>query len=457
MDVAAVGYRFNFVCCVCGEGSAAARNLSTRVRSTPSEMFSILRGRPWSLLLNVQPISWAVAGKVFVRQPSVLALDAGGNIAYATDFVVSANIAFNGAVNGILGGNTSVATVLSDGFVVANFTDLSLDKVGAEYTLEFSSHLFQATALSVSAASSSIRIIAGAAAQLMVIRQPAANTAYAHLLVQPIVQVADLAGNLLATLCNVSASLLPASDLYADLSMGDSRLSGTTTVTAKAGRAFFFDLSPNIVGMGFQLNFSAYGLSSVVSEPFQAQLPSKATLFKGLLILEKVILTSGLENSSLSLLSPSHYCRSSDWLKSSLCEVVRVVAKVFHVTFACVRISVFNSRQLLGWRRRLFTEEGLEVTFEVVLLSEQQQRQAQELASSNRYQEALQAVFGTPEFRGANIASSIWSNLPTTNKRESFRGHSNVCRLVVLFLRCIVRFLLCWHCCRSEQGIPSVL
>jgi hypothetical protein len=405
VDVAAVGYRFNFVCCVCGEGSAAARNLSTRVRSTPSEMFSILRGRPWSLLLNVQPISWAVAGKVFVRQPSVLALDAGGNMAYATYFVVTANIAVNGAVNGILGGSTSVATVLSDGFAVANFTDLSLDKVGAEYTLQFSSHLSQATALSVSAASSSIRIIAGAAAQLMVIRQPAANTAYAHLLVQPIVQVADLAGNVLATHCNVSASLVPASDLYADQSMGDSRLSGTTTVTAKAGRAFFFDLSPNIVGMGFQLNFSGYGLSSVVSEPFQAQLPSKATLFKGLLILDKVLLTSGLENSSLSLLSP--YCRSSDWLKSSLCEVVRVVAEVFHVTFACVRISVFNSRQLLGWRRRLFTEEGLEVTFEVVLLSEQQQRQAQELASSNRYREALQAVFGTPEFRGANIASSI--------------------------------------------------
>jgi len=398
VDVAAVGYRFNFVCCVCGEGSADARNLSTRVRSTQSEMFSILRGRPWSLLLNVQPISWAVAGKVFVRQPSVLALDAGGNIAYAKDFVVTANIACNGAVNGILLGNTSVATVLSDGFVVANFTDLSLDKVGAEYTLVFSSHLFQATALSVSAASSSIRIIAGAATQLMVIRQPAANTAYAHLLVQPIVQVADLAGNLLATHCNVSASLLPASDLYADISIGDSRLSGTTTVTAKAGRAFFFDLSPNIVGIGFQLNFSAYGLSPVISEPFQAQLPAKATLFKGLLTLDKVLLPS--------LLSPSRYCRSSDWLKGSLCEVVRVVAEVFHVTFACVRISTYNSKQLLG-SRRLFTEEGLEVTFEVVLLSEQQQRQAQELASSNRYREALQAVFGTPEFRGANIASSI--------------------------------------------------
>ena len=116
VDVAAHGYRLHFHLAP-----------SQHVGPVTSSAFTIFRGRPDSLSIKVQPTSWSFGGKVFSRQPLLLALDAGGNVARAVDFLLTASIAVNAAVSGRLHGQHTVAASLSDeGYLVAIFTDLSI-------------------------------------------------------------------------------------------------------------------------------------------------------------------------------------------------------------------------------------------------------------------------------------------------------------------------------------------
>lgn len=161
-------------------------------------MFSIFRGRRVSLFLAVQPMNWSFGGQNFLRQPSMLGFDAGGNPSYAFDFIVTAQIGFNDVVSGVLSGNLSaVAHRSADGSMVANFTNVSVDKLGADYTLIFFATLgFPSTGLPICAESAGIQVIVGAAAKLMIMHQPVARMAGDPLLAQPMTHVADLGGNL---------------------------------------------------------------------------------------------------------------------------------------------------------------------------------------------------------------------------------------------------------------------
>jgi len=118
VDWAAHGYHLSF--------DLAAHSHVNPVVSAP---FSVFRGRPHELILQMQPTSWGIGGKPFSRQPSLLAVDAGGNPARFVDFTVTAEIGVKAAAVGSLHGQRTVAaSILDQGFVVAIFSDLSIGK-----------------------------------------------------------------------------------------------------------------------------------------------------------------------------------------------------------------------------------------------------------------------------------------------------------------------------------------
>src|SRR2546430_1617186 len=153
-----------------------------------SEPFDITPGAATQLVFSIQPRA-AAAGAHIAPPVEVTALDVAGNFVPAFTGTVRVAIGTN-PVGGTISGTTTIAAVAG----VASFSTLSIDRVGAGYTLS-------ATAFSLSGTTSvAFSIVPGAASQLAFTVPPSTTTAGAT--IRPAVQVTapDALGNTAAGL-----------------------------------------------------------------------------------------------------------------------------------------------------------------------------------------------------------------------------------------------------------------
>jgi len=236
---------------------------SAGVPGATSGPFSITAGPATQLAFSVQPTG-TTAGSAISPAVRVQARDAGGNL--ATDFTGTITVAIGtNAGGGTLSGTTAVAAVGG----VATFSDLSVDKAAAGYTL-----IASATGLA-DGTSAAFSVSAGALAQVGFVVQPGAATAGVQM--SPPIQVAgqDAFGNTVAGFTgNVTVAI--------GVNPGGGALSGTTTVGASSGVASFTNLSINKSGAGYTLTASAASLAGATSDPFTVSAgPPTQLVFSG--------------------------------------------------------------------------------------------------------------------------------------------------------------------------------
>jgi hypothetical protein len=206
-----------------------------------SAAFNITAGTPTQLVFNPSP-SNSTGGVAFPTQPVVEVQDAGGYVVTNYTGSITMTIA-NNPGGGTLAGTTTVQ--VSNG--KATFSNLSIDKPGAGYTLQASSGALTGT-------SAAFNITVGSVSKLVFKPSPSNAQAGSAFPTQPIVEAQDAGGNLVPSF-NVTVTLTIASN------PGGGTLSGTTTVTAIAGVATFTGLSIDKAGAGYTLQASAGALS----------------------------------------------------------------------------------------------------------------------------------------------------------------------------------------------------
>ena len=233
---------------------------ATGLTSATSAPFDISAARATELVFTVQPTS-RTAGATITPAVQVTARNAAGLTATSFTGNVTLTIATGtGTSDATLSGTRTVAAVAG----VATFSSLSVDRSGSGYKLS-------ATASGLAGATSNaFTINAGAPSQLAFTGQP--DSTVATMPITPPVQVTvrDALGNPVKTFTgNVTITI--------GVDPGGGTLSGTTTVAAVAGVASFNDLSIDRTGVGYRLQATAAGLSSVTSNGFTIA-PGPATL-----------------------------------------------------------------------------------------------------------------------------------------------------------------------------------
>lgn len=228
-------------------------------------------GPPAKLAFTTQPGGGANHA-TWAQQPAVTLQDANGNTVTGTAQTVTLTIGNNPA-SGSLGGTTSVAVDLATG--VATFSDLSIDKVGAGYTLVASGGPL------TTATSGGFNITAGAAAKLAFKTQPGGGTAASAWLVQPEVWLQDAYDNTVTgTAQNVTLAI------WNNAGPGGV-LSGTATLAVNTGTgvATFTGLSIDKAGTGYTLTATGSSVSAspgtVVSAAFTIYPPRPTDVFTG--------------------------------------------------------------------------------------------------------------------------------------------------------------------------------
>src|SRR5438046_2852009 len=207
---------------------------------------------PTQLAFLQQPEN-LLAGHQFSQAVKVRADDAHGN--KVASFTGNVTVALaNNPGGATLSGTTTVAAV--DG--IATFSDLSLDKTGAGYTLTASA---SGGAL-VAPTSAAFDVAPGPATQLEFTVEPTTATAGTALAPSLRVTALDAAENLVPTFTgNVTVA-------FGGTSGEGSTLGGTTTVAAVNGVATFGDLTVSQTGTGYWLTASATGLARAASSAF---------------------------------------------------------------------------------------------------------------------------------------------------------------------------------------------
>ena len=201
-------------------------------------------GAATQLQMVTQPAATAQSGVAFTTQPAVRLADAFGNLVSTTGTGITAAI---NTGTGTLGGTLTVNTVSG----VTTFTNLALTGAAGAFTLRFTSGTLTLVT------SNAITLGAGAATRLAMVTQPSATAQNAVVFAQqPTVQAQDAAGNPVAGVRSVTATILT----------GGGTLGGVATLnTDAAGLATFTDLS--ILGtVGARtLSFASTGLTSATS------------------------------------------------------------------------------------------------------------------------------------------------------------------------------------------------
>jgi|GEM_PF-496128 len=208
------------------------------------------------LVFTVQPGTTA-AGKSMTPAVKVGLLDASGNPTTGSQSITLA-VASNPS-GGTLSGTTTVNAVAG----VATFSDLSIDKVGAGYTLSAS-----ATGLT-GATSSTFQITADTASKLVFVTPPAHGVAGEAFTPSVRVALVDKFDNPTASTASVTVAL--------GGNPGGGTLSGTRTVSAVGGVATFSSLALDKVGTGYTLVATSGALPSATSGAFNiaAAAPSR--------------------------------------------------------------------------------------------------------------------------------------------------------------------------------------
>jgi hypothetical protein len=222
---------------------------ATGLVAATSAAFDITGGGATHLVFTVQPGN-TQAGAAISPAVQVSALDAFGNL----DATFAGNIVVAIATNpsgGTLSG-TFVVTAIAG---VAGFSNVSIDKAGAGYTLVASA------AGLTGATSAAFNILGGPATHLVFTVQPSTSSAGAAFVPAVEVSARDPFGNLDPFfLGNVTIAIAtnPAAGT----------LSGTTIVAPGSGVAAFANLSIDKAGAGYTLVASAAGLTGATSAAF---------------------------------------------------------------------------------------------------------------------------------------------------------------------------------------------
>ena len=219
-----------------GNGYTLVASSSPAYTSATSSAFDITGAA--TQLVFVQEPSNALAGSAIAPAVTVAVEDADGNI-QTSDNTTTVSLAIGTNVGGgTLTGGGSVT--VSGG--VATFSGLSIDKVGAGYTLVASS-----VPSYTAAASTAFDITPGVATQLEFLQGPSSAQAGAAISPEVTVAVEDADGNLEtgdnATQVSLAIGTNP----------GAGTLGGTSSVTVSSGVATFPDLSIDKAGTGYTL------------------------------------------------------------------------------------------------------------------------------------------------------------------------------------------------------------
>jgi hypothetical protein len=224
-----------------------------------------LPGQPTTLAFSVQP-SAVVAGAAINPAVQVSFLDARGNtVTNLVGSVVLSITSGTGAAGTVLGGTLTQPATAG----VATFANLTLDKVGAGYTLTASDSHF------LSAVSSTFTVTPGAAAKLAFTVQP--STVVAGAAISPAVQVLvqDALGNTVA-----SATTSIALAITSGTGTTGAVLGGTLTQAAVAGIGMYANLTVDKVGTGYTLTATASGLTGATSGAFAVSPGAAASIAK---------------------------------------------------------------------------------------------------------------------------------------------------------------------------------
>ena len=219
-----------------------------------SAAFDITHGAATRLVFSVEPGD-AVAGSPMTPAVAVTLEDQFGNIASSATNAITLTVGPSdpsGRTAALSGGGPVNAV---DG--VTTFPGVSLDKIGAGYTVTASGVGL------VSAVSGSFDITSGVASQLAFTVQP--SNAGAGVTMSPQVQVTvlDALGNTVTTATDAITLTLAT-----DPSGGTATVTGGGPVNAVNGVATFAGVSLDKAGVGYTVVASAPGLASDVSVPF---------------------------------------------------------------------------------------------------------------------------------------------------------------------------------------------
>lgn len=215
-----------------------------------SSAFNIIAGPATALAFTSQPVTVAAGAAISVV---VTARDQFGNT--ATSFANSVTMAIgNNPASATLSGTTAVTA--SNG--VANFSNLSIGKVGTGYTLTATP---TAGAPPAAATSNAFNINPGPAAQLVFTVQPTSGSAGSAITPAIVVTAQDAQGNTTPAFTgNVTLAI--------GTNPGAGTLSGGGPITAVAGVATFPGVSINKPGTGYTLTASSGALTPATSNAF---------------------------------------------------------------------------------------------------------------------------------------------------------------------------------------------
>ncbi|HEX2289370.1 MAG TPA: Ig-like domain-containing protein, partial [Pseudonocardiaceae bacterium] len=232
-----------------GSTANTSYTLTARIESSPIEpvRFTAM-ARPGSagrLRLVTQPSSPTASGAAFATQPVIQLEDQNGNPTPQAGVTVTA------AISSGPGGSLSNATATTDGSGRAAFSGLALTGQAGSYTLSFSA------AGLTGVNSSPFTITAGAAGKLALVTQPSTLAlSRAQLVIQPVVQVQDAAGNPIRQ----SGIVVTAS-----VTSPATTVTGEAATTDENGRAQFSALTLSGIPGPRDVTFSAAGLQSVTA------------------------------------------------------------------------------------------------------------------------------------------------------------------------------------------------
>lgn len=220
---------------------ATASNLT----SANSAAFAVIAGAPRQLVFQVQPQA-VLANQTFPSQVRVFVADSSGNlVTTATSAIALGITSGSGTAGAVLTGTVTVNAVAG----VATFPGISVDRVGANYTLTAT-----ASALT-SAVSTTFSTSVGTASKILFQVNP--SNALVGVAINPPVKVmvTDAAGNLVPTGTNSITVTLTSGTAGAVLG-------GTKTVVANGGVASFGDLTVDRSGTGYVLTATTTGLAT---------------------------------------------------------------------------------------------------------------------------------------------------------------------------------------------------
>ncbi len=225
---------------------------SPNLTSATSAAFDITPGSGLTLVFTGQP-SNATAGTPITPAVVVTAQDGLGNT--VTSFTGQVSLALgNNPGGGTLSGTIQTAAVSG----VATFSNLTIDKAGAGYTLV-------ASATGATPGTSAAFNVSPAAASQLVFVTPPSNTVAGSPITPPVqVAVRDAFGNTVTAATTAITVALGANP-------GGGTLSGTLTRNASGGVATFSDLSINVAASGYTLTANGGGLQPATSPAFDIQ------------------------------------------------------------------------------------------------------------------------------------------------------------------------------------------